>query len=37
MYKKVGNTCEQFKNKDWVCTKKQEIHVNNSKVKIRYV
>ena len=28
---------EEVKNKDLVCAKKQEIHANNSKVKIKYV
>ena len=31
------NTCAEVKNKDLVCTKKQDIHANNSKVKIKYV
>ena len=31
------NTCAEVKNKDLVCAKKQEIHANNSKVKIKYV
>ena len=37
MCEKAGNTCEQFKNKNLVCAKKQETHANNTKVIIRYV
>ena len=37
MCEKAGNTCGQFKNKNLVCAKNQEIHAHNLKTGIRYV
>ena len=37
MCNKAGNTCGQFKNRNFVCAIKLETHADNSKTEIRYV